>query len=331
MPRKDELRKYTIKAWVKTDDHQEAEIEVVQLGIAESLLADATVAIMEEAERAYGGCRSCYGKGWASVIDSTIAYADFGDELGGARSRKTEKLQMKLCTCERGKQLQRRFREAERAAKENEKACLELIDERDSLERRLDSLSEAVAAYFNKDIGEHSSMNDPWYNAFEMLRDNTTTKESKKTDSVHVGQGDVNTSDVQDISLCKSCYCMTHAVDGRCGKCGAAKDVQDNEAELEGKLLVLFRRMSVCAATHQGDYAEWIDGQCVTPTTAAKEAMKLIVAHDQTLKEKLLEGTRSWSITDLELLQHQTGDDEVEAVPVEHINSVFDQSGKEQS
>lgn len=58
-----------------------------------------------------------------------------------------------------------------------EGAELKLIDERDSLETRLDSLSEAVAAYFGKDIGEHSSMNDPWFNAFEMLRDNTTSNE----------------------------------------------------------------------------------------------------------------------------------------------------------
>ena len=54
-----------------------------------------------------------------------------------------------------------------------EAEMLKLIDERDSLGDRLDSLADAVAAYFNIDIGEHSSMNDPWYNAFEFLRDNT--------------------------------------------------------------------------------------------------------------------------------------------------------------
>lgn len=46
--------------------------------------------------------------------------------------------------------------------------------------------------------------------------------------------------------------------------------------ELEHKVLLLFQKMSVCAATHQGNKDEWIDGQCVTPTTAAKEMLKLI-------------------------------------------------------
>lgn len=25
------------------------------------------------------------------------------------------------------------------------------------------------------------------------------------------------------ISLCDNCYCMTHTIDGKCGKCGAEK------------------------------------------------------------------------------------------------------------
>ena len=27
----------------------------------------------------------------------------------------------------------------------------------------------------------------------------------------------------EDISLCKSCYCMTKTIKGKCGKCGARK------------------------------------------------------------------------------------------------------------
>jgi uroporphyrinogen-III decarboxylase len=54
-----------------------------------------------------------------------------------------------------------------------DKTLDEVLTERDALETKLDSLSEAVAAYFKQDIGEHSSANDPWYNAYEMLRDNT--------------------------------------------------------------------------------------------------------------------------------------------------------------
>lgn len=28
------------------------------------------------------------------------------------------------------------------------------------------------------------------------------------------------------ISLCTNCYCMTHTIDGKCGKCGARKERQ---------------------------------------------------------------------------------------------------------
>lgn len=60
---------------------------------------------------------------------------------------------------------------------------------------------------------------------------------------------------------------------------------QASEDELEQKLLFLFRRMSVCAATHQGENSGWIDGRCVTPSTAAKEALAII----RTEKLKLLD------------------------------------------
>ena len=28
----------------------------------------------------------------------------------------------------------------------------------------------------------------------------------------------------EPISLCKSCWCMTHTIDNKCGKCGAEKE-----------------------------------------------------------------------------------------------------------
>lgn len=59
-----------------------------------------------ETAKAYGGCTKCYGKGYATHIDATTAYADFGDEFGGAQSQKTIKHEMLFCTCERGKQLE---------------------------------------------------------------------------------------------------------------------------------------------------------------------------------------------------------------------------------
>ena len=30
--------------------------------------------------------------------------------------------------------------------------------------------------------------------------------------------------DNKHISLCINCWCMTHTVDGKCGKCGARKE-----------------------------------------------------------------------------------------------------------
>lgn len=27
-----------------------------------------------------------------------------------------------------------------------------------------------------------------------------------------------------NISLCKNCWCMTHTINGKCGKCGAKKE-----------------------------------------------------------------------------------------------------------
>lgn len=33
----------------------------------------------------------------------------------------------------------------------------------------------------------------------------------------------------EDISVCKSCHCMTHTVAGRCGKCGALKEDQNEQ------------------------------------------------------------------------------------------------------
>ena len=33
-----------------------------------------------------------------------------------------------------------------------------------------------------------------------------------------------NETDNNQISLCTNCYCMTHTIDGKCGKCKARKD-----------------------------------------------------------------------------------------------------------
>lgn len=62
---------------------------------------------VERAEKAYGGCHKCYGKGYSTEAHAEIAFADFGDELGGASSRKTEGLRMNFCACDRGRQLEK--------------------------------------------------------------------------------------------------------------------------------------------------------------------------------------------------------------------------------
>lgn len=33
-----------------------------------------------------------------------------------------------------------------------------------------------------------------------------------------------NETDNSQISLCTNCYCMTHTINGKCGKCGAKKE-----------------------------------------------------------------------------------------------------------
>lgn len=33
-----------------------------------------------------------------------------------------------------------------------------------------------------------------------------------------------NETDNNQISLCTNCYCMTHTINGKCGKCGARKE-----------------------------------------------------------------------------------------------------------
>lgn len=73
--------------------------------------------------------------------------------------------------------------------------------------------------------------------------------------------------------------------DGTVTSSSPSKKTEDGE--LESKMLNLFRRMSVCAARHQDDDSEWIDGQCVTPSTAAKEAIKLTQKYATTKAEQL--------------------------------------------
>lgn len=45
----------------------------------------------------------------------------------------------------------------------------EAINQRDDAQDWADRLAEAIAAHFGEDIGEHSSLNNPWQNALESI------------------------------------------------------------------------------------------------------------------------------------------------------------------
>lgn len=55
----------------------------------------------KELEKAYGNCRNCFGKGYATVQYGLEGHEDFG----GDGFRTPAETHMKLCSCERGKQL----------------------------------------------------------------------------------------------------------------------------------------------------------------------------------------------------------------------------------
>jgi len=72
-------------------------------------------AACKEAEKAYGGCHNCFGKGF-----STFRH---GETYRGTTHN--EGTEVKFCTCDRGKQLEKYFKEAERAAREDELITLD--------------------------------------------------------------------------------------------------------------------------------------------------------------------------------------------------------------
>ena len=50
-----------------------------------------------------------------------------------------------------------------------EEDCLQVIDERDRYHDWADKLAQAIAAHMCENIGEHSSSNNPWANALELI------------------------------------------------------------------------------------------------------------------------------------------------------------------
>lgn len=60
-----------------------------------------------QAEKAYGGCHNCYGKGYATVNDRWVGH-DTDTDIGSPGGVITggNPTAMKFCTCDRGKQLE---------------------------------------------------------------------------------------------------------------------------------------------------------------------------------------------------------------------------------
>jgi len=55
---------------------------------------------IEQAEKAYGGCHNCWGKGYTTVSTFTVGYPDFHDDEGFEETTDP----MNFCECGRGKQ-----------------------------------------------------------------------------------------------------------------------------------------------------------------------------------------------------------------------------------
>lgn len=103
-----ELRKSFIRslsiAQVHNPDAQGEAIIEREAAVLEKLFATH----LQAAEKAYGGCHDCYGKGYATVNDRWLAN-DTDQDIGSPGGYITggNPMAMKFCKCERGKQLEK--------------------------------------------------------------------------------------------------------------------------------------------------------------------------------------------------------------------------------
>lgn len=72
-------------------------------------------------------------------------------------------------TTELQRTLGERCAKAEARIAELDRSETELIGQRDHAEEWADKLSEAIALHFRQDIGEHSSSNNPWAEALNLI------------------------------------------------------------------------------------------------------------------------------------------------------------------
>ena len=70
-------------------------------------------------ERAFGGCKNCYGKGYHTTIEYAHAGVDFQDHAPGAKGKMWKLPEVRFCKCERGQELEKRFSEARKSAIES--------------------------------------------------------------------------------------------------------------------------------------------------------------------------------------------------------------------
>lgn len=66
-----------------------------------ALISDYTNRQVALTEKAFGGCKKCYGKGYSTVMEGEHGYEDFGGDGFDVPPH----VQMRFCSCDRGKQL----------------------------------------------------------------------------------------------------------------------------------------------------------------------------------------------------------------------------------
>lgn len=74
------------------------------------------------------------------------------------------------------KSIQEQLESAEKRVRELEEEALDEIEKREEIEAFLDDICSEIARYFEGDIGEHSSANDPWLEALELIPEYTLNK-----------------------------------------------------------------------------------------------------------------------------------------------------------
>lgn len=92
-----------------------------QGGLTSAAVKAAILKHIEETEKAFGGCKLCYGKGYATVNEKWVAH-DTDQDIGspGGYFKGGKDFAIKYCTCDRGQQLERLSEESNREARIDE-------------------------------------------------------------------------------------------------------------------------------------------------------------------------------------------------------------------